>query len=338
MKTAVVILNYNGKHYLQKFLPYVIRFTPNARIVVADNASSDGSVEMLKASFPEVELIVLDKNYGFAEGYNIALKDIDSEYFVLLNSDVEVTDKWLEPMEAYLDTHETVVAIQPKILSQTDRSYFEYAGACGGFIDKFGYPFCRGRVLNTIEKDERQYDDIADILWASGACMMIRTEKYFEVGGLDSRFFAYQEEIDLCLRLKARGYQIKCVPQSVVFHVGSGVLGADSPFKTYLNFRNNLTMLYKNIPSTQLRYIFFVRWWLDYLAAFQMLLSGKWRNAKSVWRARRDFCRSKHQFLTERQLNLTARKINDKEYLNNIFLLPKYYIKGLKTYDKLHRK
>lgn len=333
--TAVVILNYNGRHFLEKFLPKVIEHSGEADIVVADNASTDGSVEYIRENFSKVQLMVFDKNHGFAQGYNLALSRLEHRYFVLLNSDIEVSPNWLSSMERYLDHNPDVVALQPKILSYNQPDTFEYAGACGGFIDHYGYPFCRGRIFDTVEKDMGQYDYSIDIMWASGACLMIRAGEYVEAGGLDSRFFAYQEEIDLCWRLKARGKRIVCLPQSVVYHVGSGVLGSDSPHKTYLNFRNNLLLLYKNLPQERLTKVMFVRWFLDYLAAFQLLISGKKKKAQSVLLARKDFVKIKRQFTSNRIENLSKTVAPYSNGFCSISLLWRYYAQKKRTFGEL---
>lgn len=258
MKTAVVILNWNTEGFLKKFLPGLIRSSKKVEgtgIIVADNASADGSVEMVKACFPEVRTLSFDCNHGFTGGYNHAFDAIcDSddapEYFVLINSDIEVTEDWLLPLTEWMDLHPECGACAPKLHSWTERDKFEYAGAAGGFIDKFGYPFCRGRVMNRVEKDDGQYDDPADVLWATGACLMVRSSVYKELGGLDWRFFAHMEEIDLCWRMQLRGYKVTVVPQSVVYHVGGGTLPSASPFKLHLNYRNNLLMLSNNLAKT----------------------------------------------------------------------------------------
>lgn len=236
---------------MEEFLPSVITYSPaeEAEVVVADNGSTDNSIALLQEKFPSVRIIQLDKNYGFAEGYNQALKQLDNEYTVLLNSDVEVTPDWLDAPLAALEADATIAAAQPKIRAQRNKEYFEYAGAAGGYMDIYGYPYCRGRMLHVVEKDEAQYDTPADILWATGACLFIRTAVYKEIGGLDAGFFAHQEEIDMCWRLRSRGYRLVCTPQSVVYHVGGATLQVESPRKTFLNFRNNLLMLYKNLPE-----------------------------------------------------------------------------------------
>ena len=245
-KVAIVILNWNGRKMLEKYLPSVMQYSRDeATVYVADNASTDDSLEFMRKHYPEVKLIVLEKNWGFAEGYNKALAQIEAEYYLLLNSDIEVTHHWLTPMIEYLDAHQDVAACQPKLLSIFDKDQFEYAGASGGYLDAFGYPFCRGRIFETVEADNGQYDDVADILWATGAALMIRSKDYWDVKGLDARFFAHNEEIDMCWRLRIKGRRIVCIPDSRAYHVGGGTLPKGNPMKTYLNFRNNLTMLYK---------------------------------------------------------------------------------------------
>ena len=290
-KIAIVILNWNGEAWMAKFLPSVLKYSPSeiAEVVVADNGSTDNSLPMLAQKFPTVKIIQLDKNYGFAEGYNKAIKQLDNPYCVLLNSDVEVTEGWLDAPLALLEKEEAVAAVQPKILSERNRQLFEYAGACGGFMDKYGYPFCRGRIFQDIETDNGQYDSPIDILWATGACLFIKTHIYINEGGLDSGFFAHQEEIDMCWRLRSRGYRIVCTPQSKVYHVGGGTLNSESPRKTFLNFRNNLLMLYKNLPNGYLEPVLRLRTVLDYVAAFKFLLEGNWQNAKAVYLARKEF-------------------------------------------------
>jgi glycosyltransferase, group 2 family len=335
MKTAVVILNYNGKHFLEQFLPNVVELSGEAEIVVADNASSDDSVEFIKKSFPGVTLITFDKNHGYAQGYNLALQRLDHEYFVILNSDIKVTPNWLQYLEEYLDRNTDVSALQPKVLSYNKPDTFEYAGACGGFIDYYGYPFCRGRIFDCLEKDEGQYDEPIDVMWASGACLVIRAKDFREVGGFDGRFFAYQEEIDLCWRLHLRGKRIMCLPKSVVYHVGSGVLGNDSPLKTYLNFRNNLTLIYKNMPSNRLKKVLFVRWWLDYLAAIHLLVSGKIKNAASILRARRDFAKIKDSFDADREKNIVGSSALQPNIVSNKSLLWQYYARGKRKFSDI---
>ena len=268
MKVAIVILNWNGAAMMRRFLPSVIEHSSDvADIIVADNDSKDDSLALLKAEFPTVHTIILDKNYGFAGGYNRALEQVDYEYYMLLNSDVEVTEGWMERLVDFMDANPEVAACQPKLRAEHSRDMFEYAGASGGYIDRYGYPFCRGRVFDTVEKDQGQYDDPCEVMWATGAALMIRREDYWRVGGLDARFFAHCEEIDLCWRLCNLGRKIYCVPQSVVYHVGGGTLPKGNPMKTFLNFRNNLTMLYKNLPEAELAHVMRVRRVLDYVAA-----------------------------------------------------------------------
>lgn len=308
MKTSVVILNWNGAEMLRRFLPSVIAYSQGegVEICVADNASSDNSCEVIEREFPEVRLIRLSENYGFAEGYNRALQQIDAEYVVLLNSDVEVTSGWLEPMTDYLDKHPQVAACQPKLLSFQEKSCFEYAGAAGGFIDKYGYPFCRGRIFDVIESDHGQYEDIIPVFWATGAALLIRLQVYREVGGLDGRFFAHMEEIDLCWRLRSRGYGIVCLPFSRVYHVGGATLKKENPRKTLLNFRNNLIMLYKNLPENELYRVMRVRLFLDYLAAFVFLLKGDKNNSLAVLRAHKEYMSMRFLFKAERDENLRS--------------------------------
>ena len=289
MKCSVIILNWNGAEMLRTYLPSVVAHTtlPDVEIIVADNGSTDNSLEVLRTEFPDVRTIVLDQNYGFAEGYNRAINQVDSQYVVLLNSDVEVTAGWLEPMLAYLDANADVASIQPKIRSYINRDYFEHAGAAGGFVNALGYPYCRGRILWKVEQDKGQYDTITDVDWTSGACMCVRTNVYKELGGLDASFFAHMEEIDLCWRMRNAGWRLVCLPQAVVYHLGGGSLHYDSPRKTYLNHRNNLIMIKKNKKHPF--GVLFVRFFLDYAAACLYLLQGRWGAFKAVFQARRDY-------------------------------------------------
>jgi len=337
MSTAIVILNWNGVKYLQQFLPLLIEHTtmPGVEIIVADNASTDSSLSLLKDKFPAIRTIVFDKNYGFAGGYNKALALVEADYFVLLNSDVEVTPGWLNPLLEYMDGHEKVAACQPKILSYANRSTFEHAGAAGGYIDRFGFPFCRGRVLGLAEEDKGQYDSITDIFWATGACLFIRSNLYRKVGGLDDEFFAHMEEIDLCWRLKSRGYRIVCIPDSSVFHVGGGALDYESPHKTYLNFRNNLLMLYKNLPARLLEKTMRWRAVFDYAAAVQLFITGKPKNALSVFRARRDFKNMQPAFEEKRKQNILYATSDNKQNILQKSIVLEYYLKGKKTYQEI---
>lgn len=272
---------------LKRYLPSVVAHTKGAEIIVADNGSTDNSLEVLAKEFPGVQTIVLDKNYGFAEGYNRAIAQVESEYVVLLNSDVEVTEGWLEPVLAYLDAHSDVAAVQPKVRSWLRRTHFEHAGAAGGYLSKLYFPYCRGRVLWHVEEDKGQYDTEAEVDWTSGACMCVRTKVYKECGGLDAAFFAHMEEIDLCWRMRNAGWRLVCLPQSVVYHLGGGALSYESPRKTYLNHRNNLLMIYKN--KQHACGVLFVRGILDYAAACFYLLQGRWGAFKAVFHARKDY-------------------------------------------------
>lgn len=337
MKVSVILLNWNGRALLEEFLPSVVAHTPRevAEVVVADNGSTDDSVAMLRERFPGVRLILLDRNYGFAEGYNRAIAQTAAEYTVLLNTDVEVTPGWLTAPLEVLDAEPSVAAVQPKLLSHRDRSRFEYAGAAGGWIDRYGYPFCRGRVLSVVEEDRGQYDAPADIFWASGACLFIRTDVYRRVGGLDARFFAHQEEIDLCWRLRARGYRLRCTPASVVYHLGGGTLHTESPYKTFLNFRNNLLMIYKNLPERELRRVMRVRRMLDYFAALHFLLTGHVKNAAAVLRARGEFRRLRTEYAPVRVENLRLTTLYPIPEQMNSSLLMRFYLKGEKTFERL---
>ena len=317
MKCSVVILNWNGEQTLRQFLPSVLQHTqvPDVEIVVADNGSTDNSLEYLRTQ--PVRVIALDKNYGFAGGYNHAIEQVDAEYTVLLNSDVEVTPHWLNTMLAYMDAHPETLAAQPKVLSwhskqQFDRGEvpairFEHAGAAGGLMDILGYPYCRGRLMSHIEEDHGQYDQVTPIFWATGACLLIRTQLYKKLGGLDANFFAHQEEIDLCWRMwrnknnelgskKDSRQTILCLPFSTVYHVGGGTLGYENPRKTFLNFRNNLLMLRKNLPTLRLWWVMLIRFFMDYAAALQMLLTKQISNAKAVFQARREYHKMKRHY------------------------------------------
>lgn len=275
-RVSVVILNWNGKKFLEKFLPGVIEHSSeDAEIILADNASSDDSVEFLTSHFPQIRVIQNASNGGFAKGYNDALSQIESEYYILLNSDIEVRSNWIKPVIDLMDKDRRIAACQPKLLGYHKRSHFEYAGAAGGFIDHYGYPFCRGRIFQELEEDWGQYDQETEVFWASGACLFVRAELYHRLGGFDNDFFAHMEEIDLCWRLKNAGYKIMFCPDSVVYHVGGGTLPKKSSLKTYLNFRNNLVLLLKNIPSEKILGVFITRWLLDMIAALKFLSAGE---------------------------------------------------------------
>lgn len=335
-KIAIVILNWNGAHMMRTYLPTVIKNSPEAEVIIADNASSDDSLKMLASDFPEIRTIVLDKNYGFAEGYNKAFKQVEAEYYLLLNSDVDVPEGWLAPLLDFMESHPEAAACQPKLRAIKDRESFEYAGAAGGFIDKYGYPFCRGRIFETVEKDHGQYDRNMEILWATGACMMVRSKDYWDAGGLDGRFFAHNEEIDLCWRIRLLGRKIYCVTDSVAFHLGGGTLPKGNPRKTFLNFRNNLTMLYKNLPDSELHHVMRIRFFLDWLAAFQMLILGRsLGDFKAVIQGRREFNRWKHDFDKDRKHIQTTRKVNRIPEIFEKSLLWQYYAKGKKLFSQL---
>ena len=337
MKVSVVILNWNGCEMLRTFLPSVVQYSKGERIevCVADNGSTDSSIAMLQDEFPSVRRIVLDQNHGFADGYNLALQQVDAEYVVLLNSDVEVTEHWLDPMITYLDAHPEVSACQPKIRSQREKSFFEYAGAAGGFIDKYGYPFCRGRIMGVVERDEDQYNTIIPIFWATGAALFIRRIDYFAAGGLDGRFFAHMEEIDLCWRLRSRGREIVCIPQSVVYHVGGATLKKENPHKTFLNFRNNLVMLYKNLPEEELKKVMCVRACLDYIAVCTFLLKGHWNNARAVMRARKEYKLICPSFSSSREENMRKKTLNSIPERTKSSILWLFYGRGCKRFSQL---
>ena len=336
-RIAVVILNWNGCDMLRSFLPSVVRFSEadGAVVYVADNGSTDDSVEMLRKEFPSVQRIVMQENHGFADGYNLALKEVDAEYVVLLNSDVEATEHWLTPLVDYMDAHPEVAACQPKIRSWRQKEMFEYAGAAGGFIDCYGYPFCRGRMMGVVEVDRGQYDTIAPIFWATGAALFIRQKDYKEVGGLDGRFFAHMEEIDLCWRLRARGRLLVCVPQSVVYHVGGATLKKENPRKTFLNFRNNLVMLYKNLPPEELVSVMRMRAILDYIAALSFVLKGQFSNALAVLRARRAYASIRSSFTECRNENLKKTSLAVIPERTKSSILAQFYLHGKKYFSQL---
>jgi len=308
--TAIVILNWNGKHYLERFLGELELKSniPGVSVVVADNGSTDGSVEYLKESYPNIRIIEFDKNFGFTGGYNRALKEVNTDYFLLLNSDIEVSDGWLEPLINNMDSNSKVGICMPKIRSAFERKSFEYAGACGGFIDLLGFPFCRGRILSNIEVDNLQYDQDIEIFWASGAALMIRSELFRSLGGFDYRFFAHMEEIDLCWRAKLAGWQVWVYPDAVVYHVGGGTLPNNSPKKLYYNYRNNLLMLHKNLPFSKRQIVIFNRMVLDGLSALLYLLHGKTKSFVSVIEAHRDFWKMKRE--VKRDETAVKRKIS----------------------------
>lgn len=336
-KVAIVILNYNGEEMLGRFLPSVLDYSAGARVVVADNGSTDASISLVRNAFPSVEIIELGSNYGYAGGYNRALEHIDAPYYMLLNSDVEVTQGWLQPLLAIMESNSSVAACQPKILSFHNRCCFEYAGAAGGFIDGYGYPYCRGRVFGTVEEDKGQYDSPCPVFWATGAALMVRSSVFRAVGGFDDRFFAHMEEIDLCWRINARGGVVMAVPGSVVYHVGGATLDKSNPRKTYLNFRNNLLMLYKNLPTDKLTAVMRVRAVLDYIAAFKFLLCGSFGDFGAVIKARRHYAAMKKDFLQSREENIAKSVCSTLNGQSSFSLLWRYYIGRKHCFSQLNR-
>lgn len=325
---AVIILNWNGRKLLEQFLPVASRYsiTEDADLIVADNGSTDDSVEWVKAHHPEVKVLSFSENYGFAEGYNKAIEQTQYKYTILLNSDVEVTEGWTRPLLDFMRRNGDVGALQPKIRSWKERTKFEYAGAAGGYLDKMGYPYCRGRLFDSIEEDRGQYDGkVVDICWASGAALMVRTDIYQKVGGLDARFFAHMEEIDLCCRIHAAGYRVVVVPDAMVFHVGGASLSQGNPKKTYLNFRNNLLLLHKNMPVKQGRVKLFVRRLYDTLAWGMFLLKFDFKNANAVLKAHNDFRKMKKLYTEHPDINVLASLPGAKR---NIII--DYYLKRMK--------
>lgn len=340
-KAAIVILNYNGRNFLEKFLPSVMEHSAPYTIYVADSASKDDSVAWMQAHYPEVKLIQLSNNYGYAGGYNHALREIKAEYYVLLNSDVEVTADWLSPMIQLLDEKPKIAACQPKLLAFHNKSQFEYAGASGGFIDYLGYPYCRGRIFDSCETDQGQYDDAMPVFWASGACLVVRAQLFHQMGGFDEDFFAHMEEIDFCWRLQIAGYQVYCLPQSVVYHVGGGTLPPSNPFKTYLNYRNSLAMLYKNLPDKNRWLLIFWRLILDGISAVRFLPKGQWSDLWAIIRAHFKFYAWVLGTLPQKRKKITQEigLINEQQTLP---ILPKsiiwaYFVKGKKTFGSLSR-
>jgi len=334
-KIAVVILNWNGKRFLEQFLPSLVAHTPSwAEIVVADNASCDDSVAFMQSHYPHLRLILNADNFGFAKGYNQALQQVDAEYYCLLNSDVEVSPQWIESVVDYLDTHPEVAICQPKLLSFNEKIHFEYAGAAGGFVDKYGYPFCQGRLFDCVEKDEGKYNEIKEIFWATGACMFIRSNVYHELGGLDDDFFAHMEEIDLCWRAKNAGYKVMYIPNSTVYHIGGGTLPKKSPRKTYLNFRNNLILLYKNLPKHRILWVFTLRFILDGVASIRFLFDSGWGDFAAVFKAYFSFYGSLRK--NRKKRNDTPHRKVSQTYNKSIVF--DYYIRKKKRFSDLNPK
>ena len=334
---TVVILNWNGRKWLDKFLPFLLKTTYSpCEFMVVDNGSTDDSVAFVRERFSEVTVVELPENYGFAEGNNRAMKEIDTPYVVLLNSDVEVTPGWLEPLVAAMEAAPQLASVQPKIRSWSDREFFEYAGASGGFLDALGYPFCRGRVFDTLEKDEGQYDQNSSVFWATGACCLIRVSVIDQIGLFDPDFFAHMEEIDFCWRAKNWGYDIGCIPKSVVYHVGGGTLPQGNPRKTYLNVRNNLRMLYKNLPARSLVPRLAIRWVLDYIWGVKSLISGDFKTLGAIWKGHRDFLRSLSSLRRKRKLSFPkgVKKIPAQGYLPKSIIW-QYFVKGNKNFSQI---
>lgn len=334
IETAIVILNYNGSRYLRQFLPSVINYSTTATIIVADNGSTDDSLAVLQ-KFPTVNVIEIGQNLGFCGGYNFALQKIEAQYYVLLNSDIEVTEGWVTPVIDLLNSDTTIAAVQPKIRSYHHRYLFEYAGACGGFIDFLGYPFCRGRIFDHVEEDHGQYNDAIQVFWATGACLFIRSERFHEAGGLDDDFFAHMEEIDLCWRLNRMGHKVYVEPKSVIYHVGGGTLSKSNPRKTYLNFRNGLSLLLKNLTNTELAWRLPLRMVLDWIASLKFLFAGQFKDAGMVWKAHFDFLMRFRNDLNKRK-RWTSSFNNSKNLLiSNGILAVEYYMKGKKTFPRI---
>ncbi|RPH33623.1 MAG: glycosyltransferase family 2 protein [Bacteroidales bacterium] len=335
-KVAVVILNWNGEKFLRKFLPSVIsNFSAfDVEVIVADNGSSDGSIPFVQNGYPSTRIIRLEKNFGFATGYNLALRQVEAEYYVLLNSDIEVPQGWLNPLVQFMDLNPNAGACMPKILDYSNPAQFEYAGAAGGFIDYLGYPFCRGRILSRIEEDKGQYDTPLEVFWASGACLLVRSKVYWEAGGLDDDFFAHMEEIDLCWRVKNLGYSNWCVPSSKVYHVGGGTLPNNNPRKLYYNYRNSLFMLFKNLPGKRIVFTIPIRLTLDGLSAVAYLLNGKFNFVKAVFTAHIDFYKSIGTLRKKRKAVIRRNPKDDSQMFKKSILM-EFFLHKKKTYSSL---
>lgn len=337
-RVSVLVLNWNGAKILEEYIPSWIEGIDrdDAELIIIDNGSTDNSVQILREKYPYIKTILFDKNYGFAEGYNRAIEMVDSEIVVLLNSDVETPKSWLNAPLLLLDENKEISAVQPKILSRRNKNFFEYAGAAGGFIDKFGYPFCRGRIFDTLEEDRGQYDEANPyIFWASGAALFVRRNVYQELGGLDSSFFAHQEEIDLCWRMQLMGYKVAIASNSKVYHYGGASLEMNSPKKVYLNFRNNLLMIYKNIEQSHLHYTMFCRFVLDNISLLMFALKGNFALAKSVFRARIDFYKMLSNYEAIRGEIQKKRKVKSIETQKKYSIVYKYFFLGRKTFNNL---
>lgn len=336
-KVSVVILNYNTKQFLEQFLDSVLATDyDNFEVVMADNGSTDGSCEFVKEKYPSVRLIELKENYGFTGGYNRVLKEVDSDYYVLLNSDVEVHPNWLKPMMELVESNPKIAAVQPKLLAYHDKEKFEYAGASGGYIDKYGFPYCRGRVFDSLEKDLGQYDDNVQVFWASGAALFINAKLYHEIGGLDEDFFAHMEEIDLCWRLQNAGHQVWVCPQSIIYHVGGGTLQKSNPRKTYYNFRNGLILLLKNLPARKVFWVIVYRLILDHVAAYRFLFQGKTGDFKAIAAAHRHFILRLKYWKSKRQVfNNNQAYFSDQVYKKSIVYM--HFVKKRRTFKELYK-
>ena len=336
-KVSVIILNWNGIDLLREYLPSVRQFTDPgiADVIIADNGSDDGSVDFVYRNYPDFRVFAMTENNGFAQGYNVAIDKIKTEYCVLLNSDVRVTEGWLEPMLEYAEANPDVAGIQPKILSIREEGKFEYAGAAGGFIDKYGFPFCRGRIFSTLEHDTGQYDTVKDIFWATGACFFTRTAMYKKAGGLDREFFAHMEEIDLCWRFHNMGHRVTCVPQGAVYHLGGATLDAENPRKTYLNFRNSLLMLYKNLPSAGRNKTLFIRKVFDAFAALRFLLKGDLKNLSAVYDAHTDASSMIKSIYANHKKGDESNLLGKFPYARRSIVID-YYLKGKKKFSSLN--
>lgn len=342
MKVAIVILNWNGRGMLERFMPSVVKYSHrqhfsvldtdfDTEVVVADNGSSDDSLTFLQQNYPDVPLVLLDRNYGFAEGYNKALAQVEADYYVLLNSDVECTPRWIDPVIRIMDANSRIAVMQPKLLMYDSKDTFEYAGGAGGFIDSYGYPFCRGRLFSTLETDHGQYDDDCDIFWATGAAMFVRASVWRELGGLDADFFAHMEEIDFCWRVHNAGYRVAYCPQSTLYHVGGGTLPKSNPFKTQLNFRNNLSMLYKNLPDERRDKVLRLRMFLDRVAAVKFLLEGHLGEYRAVRKAHKEF-RAWRETLKEKRAAIKPHAVSQ---VYQGALLIEYYLLRRQTFTQL---
>ena len=331
---AVVILNWNGIELLKTFLPEVVKSNyPNLQVILGDNASTDDSLAYVRETFPQVRIIQNTVNLGFAGGYNEVLEQVESDYFVLLNSDVLVPENWIHPVIDMMEADPLIAAAQPKIKWYKERTSFEYAGAAGGFLDRFGFPFCRGRIFNVLEQDNGQYDDNCEIFWASGAALFVKTKCWREVGGLDADFFAHMEEIDVCWRLKNLGYKVMYCHDAEVFHVGGATLNAENPHKTFLNFRNNLYMLHKNLPVNELTMTIFCRMWIDFVALMHFVVTGKPKFAMAVSKAHIQFFKNFRKTAAKRTDKQTAFTNLSGVYHSSVVW--SFFIKGCRKFSQL---